>query len=240
MTIALSALPSLINLLMKYCYITLRLFRPINATHMDGKMTEINQATKTTVLLNLAHKNSDDCALLEKILKILGDRKNEKAFSAYREIGELLDSCKKRKIEAERRESDGYFKWPTTDAPASKFGFDCENYSYNEGLLSFVGYHVGNNGKNTYTRRKILDCVFHNKLPRVNSEEYMNEWGTEETPARLKKMADCLATFIRDKKRNSNDYSKSIKEWESDLDYLYEKYYVGRFNFDWPSKISYI
>jgi hypothetical protein len=50
--------------------------------------------------------------------------------------------------------------------------------------------------------------------------------GKPKTGARLKKLADCLASFTRNEKRNyTEDYSVSIFEREADLRYLKREYY---------------
>ena len=126
------------------------------------------------------------------------------------------------------------FPWPTTNAPISIHGLG-DVFSYQEGLLSYVGYQVGNEGKPRKVRQSILDWVFHNRLPRVKSESYMLEWGDPETSARLKKMANALAAFTRNEKRKTHaDYTMAIRDREIDLKYLRDKYYVGQFYFEWP------
>jgi hypothetical protein len=195
----------------------------------------IGKSTKTKVLLDLAQANRSNMPLLNKIVTILQDRKNDYAFMALIEVGEILQAVERIEVSKNRDELRGYFKWPSTDAPASKYGFDCEAYFYTNGLLGFVGYKVGNEGESTMVRLKILDCVFHNKLPKVESPEYMSEWGGVETSERLKKMAECIAAFVRNAKRRSDaDMSIAIDEWESDLKYLYDKYYSRVSRFSWP------
>jgi hypothetical protein len=197
-------------------------------------------------LLRLADLHSHDESLLQRIYAVLSERKNEVAFDAAMHVGRLLQSLKnaadRHKVEHQRtlkqtrqqRRDDGYFDWPTTDAPASKFGFEADNFLYQDGLLSYVGYSVGANAPNQQTRTDILDCVFHNQIPRVKSPEHMLEWGAPGSPERLRKMANCLATFTRNMKRNGTaDYGIAIEHWESDLDYLHRTYYVGRFHFAW-------
>ena len=130
---------------------------------------------------------------------------------------------------------DDYFPWPSTEAPASQYGFQGDFFFYDKGLLQYVGYSVGHDGEPLHVRREILDCVFHNKLPNVNSLKYMQEWGHPKTPARLKKMANAIAAFTRLSKNKSNDYGQAIDDWETDLDYLYKAYYVDKFNFAWPT-----
>ena len=112
---------------------------------------------------------------------------------------------------------------------------------YKKGLLGFVGYSVGVSGDIESSRRRVLDCVFCRKLPMVNSDEYMSQWGAPETSKRLKKMAESIAAFTRNAKlkqqKGRGDFSLATSEWEADLDYLYNKYYAGRFNhdFNWPT-----
>ena len=133
-----------------------------------------------------------------------------------------------------------WFEWPSTVAPPGPGKILPVRYP--EGLLSFVGYRVGKTkGLPDDDRKDILDKVFHNKLPRVNSDSYMAEFGDPEQPARLEKMAHVLAAMARNYLRNdTRDYSMAIHHYKMDLDYLYDKYYVGKFGFDrkpgfaWP------
>jgi hypothetical protein len=210
--------------------------------HILGKL----KSASSRDLLGLADLYCKDETLLQRIYAVLSERKNEAAFDAAMHVGRLLQSLKdaadRQKVEHQRtlkqtrqqRRDDGYFDWPTTDAPASKFGFEADNFLYQDGLLSYVGYYVGANAPNQQTRTDILDCVFHNQIPRVKSPEHMLEWGTPGSPERLRKMANCLAAFTRNMKRNgAADYGIAIEHWKSDLDYLYRTYYVGRFHFAW-------
>lgn len=131
-------------------------------------------------------------------------------------------------------ENTGFFEWPTTFAPIGAGKLNASGWP-KDGLFSYVGYHAGNDGEHPDVRRYILDCVFHNELPSVNSDEYMSEFGIPKSSQRLRKMANHLAATARNYKRNEHaDYSQAIAGRESDLEYLYDKYYVGVFHFDWP------
>jgi hypothetical protein len=102
-------------------------------------------------------------------------------------------------------------------------------------LLRYLGYHVGAKGLSGEERRAILDAVYLEKLPSVNSRTYMSEWGQPHTGVRLKKLAETLAALTRNEKRKRAAASRSaIEEWEADLEYLRQKYYVGRYDFVWP------
>lgn len=175
-------------------------------------------------ILQVAKENCKNEAILKELLEELKFRSTNEALIAKEEIEELLDIIK-----------PDYFEWPTTHAPISTIGFCDDFYCYKTGLLSYVGYSTGKNGEPTKTRQAILDCVFNNELPKINDKEYMDEWGTPKSPSRLKKMAVSIAAFTRNNKRNTAyNYQISIAQWESDLEYLFNRYYVGTFNFDWP------
>lgn len=134
-----------------------------------------------------------------------------------------------------------WFEWPSTAAYPGA-GIDTINIpSPKEGILSFLGYHVGKtHGVPDDERKDILDWVFHNTLPIVNNASYMAGFDKPESPMRLKKMADVLASMARNYSRNMLDYSVAISHYIMDLDYLYEEYYVKKFGFDkkpefpWP------
>lgn len=198
-------------------------------------------------LLEWARLPSCSLTELRAIAAELAERKNDVAFQAYLEVGGLLQSAEaeeRRQVQerqraerqqALRRRSDGFFDWPSTDAPASIHGYVGDVFHYQDGLLRYVGYSVGRQGEPQTVRRQILDCVFHNVLPRVQSPEYMADWNAPTTAARLQKIAESIAAFARNAKRNArNDYSEAIADWESDLEYLFHEYYVRRFGFAWP------
>ncbi len=131
---------------------------------------------------------------------------------------------------------DMVFEWPSTDAPASKYGYIGDFFFYEEGLLSFVGYEVGQQGQPVRLRRLILNCVVHNRLPSVNSATYMREWGTPRSSKRLEKLADTIAALARNaKRRKTADYSLAVSDWEQDLEYLYSKFYDGKIFIRRPS-----
>lgn len=140
------------------------------------------------------------------------------------------------RIEELKSAENTAFKWPTTDAPAGANGFTGDHFWYQEGLLSFVGYRVGKTqGVPEIKRQQILDCVMFNTLPRVNSHEYMDEWGKPRTAQRLRKLAEALASFTRNAKRkNIRSMQFAIEDWEADLSYLYESYYHDKLGFYWP------
>ncbi len=214
-------------------------------------MYQLDQTIKTSRLFAIACDPSTSLNDLEDIISILQERKNSYAFRIMLYVDKLIERRQeeKRKQNHEQRHIErrrlkllnqaGYFEWPSTDAPASIHGFSGDKFFYKDGLLSYVGYKVGRKGIVKHIRLQILDCVFHNQLPNVHSLEYMDEWGFAKTSPRLRKIAESLAAFTRNAKRRKNaDNSQAILDWESDLEYLYYKYYIGKFGFAWPDSLS--
>ena len=178
-------------------------------------------------ILEIAYADWENEILLKKLLSELKYRSSNPGVSAREIIEKRLEELSSNKTA---------FKWPSTDAPAGVNGFSGDQYWYQEGLLSYVGYRVGKtHGISSKQRTAILDCVLFNQLPKVNSQSYMEEWGSPKTAARLKKMAEALASFVRNAKRkDSNSMRYAISDWECDLTYLFEKYYHEKLGFYWP------
>jgi len=128
------------------------------------------------------------------------------------------------------------FPWPSTEIGNAQSGSSPSGFR-SEGMLSYLEYRVGKNADlPAVVRQSILSRVFEGKLPRVFEPAYMNEWGDPNSARRLRKMAESLAAFARNFKRLDEDkYDEAIRQWEQDLDFLYHRYYVGRFGFGWPT-----
>jgi len=127
------------------------------------------------------------------------------------------------------------FAWPTTDAEPSNNDSPVFIDAPTTGLLRYLGYRVGSAGLSPEDRCDLLDAVYTNRLPQLNSVEYINEWGEPLTAQRLKKMAESIAAFVRNTKRRQNPPKQAISDWEDDLKYLYTKFYVGTYDFFWPN-----
>lgn len=217
---------------------------------IDNDMYRPYLTKRTSQLLEIARSSSSSVNSLTDIMAELSERKNDFAFEALLEVGKLLEQAQEQELQRHKveelnraaylcqRNQEGFFEWPSTNAPASIYGLSGDVFFYKEGLLSYVGYRVGRvQGVSTQIRLQILDCVFHNYLPNVISPEYMDEWDAPTTAARLHKLAETIAAFTRNAKRRTNgDFSDAIADWQFDLDYLFHKYYVGRFRFAWPDE----
>jgi hypothetical protein len=129
-----------------------------------------------------------------------------------------------------------YFDWPSTTA-APGDGSMKQAAWHEEGMLAYLGYRVGMvHGVSQGIRRQILDAVFMHPLPPVNGAEYCRQWGPPAAAGRLERLAKEIARFTQNAKRKrSADMTSAISDWETDLNYLYRQYYVGKFGFGWPS-----
>jgi hypothetical protein len=59
--------------------------------------------------------------------------------------------------------------------------------------------------------------------------------GANQTARRLHKLANTLAALTRNaKRRDTVSLSKAVDDWERDLAFLHDRYYVNFFRFGWP------
>jgi|SaaInlV_120m_DNA_4_1040238.scaffolds.fasta_scaffold21684_2 hypothetical protein len=94
------------------------------------------------------------------------------------------------------------------------------------GVLGFVKYKTGQNGESATVRRKILNCIFYNKIPKVHSIEYMNLWGKPKSKKRFEQIKrsiyDAKRSNTLDSNRDRDDDLKWIElqvknnNWEFD------------------------
>jgi hypothetical protein len=63
----------------------------------------------------------------------------------------------------------------------------------------------------------------------------MDEWGENNSSMRLQKLANTIASLTKNAKRRKSPPAQAISDWESDLDWLKDSFYNGRFSFHWPS-----
>ena len=153
-----------------------------------------------------------------------------------------IDRCSKlqerrREVQERRKyfDDDDWFEWPSTEAPEGNGELAQADFRPT-GMLSYMGYRVGiRKGVAARTRRQILAHIFHEDLPRAFDDEYMSKWGSKGTSHRLRTLAYTMAVLTKNLKRRLDDPGVAISEYEEDLQFLHDKYYVGRFSFAWPS-----
>ncbi|HFQ5355573.1 TPA: hypothetical protein ACGVAX_002786 [Vibrio vulnificus] len=133
-------------------------------------------------------------------------------------------------------ESKSTFRWPSTIAFETD-GSLPEVQWPQMGVLKAVGYTVGAQGLPQAQRLAILKNVYMEHLPYVESRAYMNEWGEPQSSGRLRKMAETLASLTKGAKRKTQaNMSRAIRDWENDLAWLKEEYYLKhKYVWVWPS-----
>jgi hypothetical protein len=139
--------------------------------------------------------------------------------------------------EWDRRGPVEVFAWPGTHI-VIKGGarqFTTEDWE-KEGLLRAMGYQVGQGqGGDERFRRLLLCQVFEGPVPAIGSRAYIAGWGQPNSVARLKKMADSIASFVCNAKRKRTAALQvAIEDWEGDLQYLHDRYYRPDLPFGWP------
>ena len=139
------------------------------------------------------------------------------------------------------QEFEEYFDWPSTAVEPTWYGLsDLDSSEWPKtGVLKRMGYAVGSkDGIRDHGRRcELLDFIFlSSKLPFVHSYEHMLEWGAASSSTRLKKMANSMATFGRNMRRN--EYTTALERYDKDLAYLKYRYYDPGFSggsWNWPN-----
>jgi hypothetical protein len=129
-----------------------------------------------------------------------------------------------------------WFPWPTTIASPGARRLKEVDWRPN-GMLSFLGYHVGETQPTPQDIRWcILEYAFECHLPPLNDPLYYLEWGMPLTAQRLKKLANTLAALTRNaNRRDGVSFARAIDHWEHDLVLLRERYYLDFFHFCWPA-----
>ena len=174
-------------------------------------------------LKRIADAQWSNVQVLEKIHHELKFRSRKKAQALRERIAQRLTNLQPISV------------FPTsTVTTGSQNPLPLEVFTGETGLLRQYGYKVGANRLSEGQRRQILDSVFLEPFPFVNDTAYLREWGEPNTAQRLRKLANCIATFARNaKRRRLSSYRESIQDWEADLAYLKRTYYDGRFDFRW-------
>ena len=117
--------------------------------------------------------------------------------------------------------SSKYFKHGIYYNPSTPFNHNPHPVD----LLNYVGYKAGEFGLPYIVRRKVLDCVFHNNLPNLYSEEYMELWGKPESNQRIKRVRTAI--------RHPDKYTQL-----STLDENDDMLYIIRSTRDWSWQAS--
>lgn len=96
---------------------------------------------------------------------------------------------------------------------------DYKATSPEHGVLSVVGYKVGNDGAPEKQRRLKLDYIMSGTLPPVASPAYMAEWGEPNTRQRYRKLHRVIRVLASSGKQFPN-MELAVQHWEDDLLYI--------------------
>jgi len=88
-----------------------------------------------------------------------------------------------------------------------------------KGMLTALGYHVGEKGESEALRHKILDYIMTGTLPPAGSPPYYAEWGEPLTRQRYRKLHRVIRVLASSAAHFEN-MEKARREWEEDLIYL--------------------
>lgn len=128
-------------------------------------------------------------------------------------------------------------KWPSTNMPDGLEVFFPKGWR-ETGLLSSSGYKVGKSGLQQGIRTSILSKLVERDIMLQGFKgDYLMSWGNTNSLERLLKIARTIAALCRNAKVSTHDFSQAIKDWESDLDFLKEKYFYSFLNLEeikWP------
>ena len=157
--------------------------------------------------------NNDDKDTLLQIDHELSFRNRhiKKTAKLRNELSEAIKRLEIRQMNESSDICDENFVWPTTDAPMGDKGLFNVDWP-EEGLLKHMGYRVGKRGKPLNQRRNLLCDIFEGSIPKFESSGYMDKWGSRNTSTRLRKMANSIASFVRNAKRCSQDRMAAVNK----------------------------
>jgi hypothetical protein len=175
----------------------------------------------------IINSNWNNLNLLKVISLELKLRSRRKAQVLFTKVSvQLKELAKQKELEEQKQISADYTLKSSGDNSLINI------IKYPEGILGYFGYKVGFNGVSENQRRQILNQIFMETLPPINSPEYMNDWGEPATEKRFKKMVDSVETFIRNARRRKDweNYKQAIKDWQDDVHYLRNTYTFTKTN----------
>ena len=104
-----------------------------------------------------------------------------------------------------------------------------------ESPLYRMGYQVGvTNGLSKPRRKSLLKSAYQGAIPDVEDDDYMEEWGRPRQSKRLWRIAHHIAWLIRSRKSIPSMHY-AVRDWQDDLDWLWEEFYTNRMRFKWPN-----
>jgi hypothetical protein len=211
-------------------------WKKITREQNESRSTVNPAAALERLLSGITEKAPDRLlAVWKNAVAMLADPRRREWHSVAQRAIVMIDTEWSRRVASH---DEKWFQWPTTDARGGSGRLSLDG-APEEGLLAFMGYRVGvTKGEPTPIRQGILDRIFLGTLPPIIDPAYTASWGPAGSAMRLKRIADSLASFAKAAKRRGWDsHMEAIREWEIDLSYLHDRYYVGRYRFAWPRTV---
>lgn len=102
-------------------------------------------------------------------------------------------------------------------------------------LLALMGYHTGKDGVAKQKRRRILDRIYFNNLPKDTHPDLSMSWSKRSSEERLRLLAETLSYVCLSRENQIDpDALIAIRELNEDLEYLRRMYYYPSFDYAWP------
>lgn len=103
-------------------------------------------------------------------------------------------------------------------------------------LLAFMGYHTGKDGVSRARRRRILDRIYFNNLPKDCPPALVLSWGEKVPEVRLRLLAETLSYVCLSREYQIDPEAViAVRELKEDLSYLKRMYYYPSFDYAWPT-----
>lgn len=210
----------------------------IRATHDFGHEGEVHEAM-VSLLLDLAddlasRADGDRDDAYHFIIRCMGAVAEAEADDAYAPHGypNPFEG-------AASSPAEPLWRWPEVKPIGSgSGGFDGTKIRDFSALMLF-GYRVGKErGWPQSDREAFLRDFMTLPLPPIVKANFGDEYGAPLSTTRLRKVANVIASNASNRYRsNPVAYAVAISDWESDLDFLYREFYLGkRLAFEpWPS-----
>ena len=145
----------------------------------------------------------------------------DKVFKMYRNVCRYLDRLKENNDEDSKEFRDALdLKNYILEDSKNRYNKGLPHKMPEKGMLSLMGYKVGNYGEPERYRQSILRRVLFEDLPFCGSVDYMKSWGKTSSKERFDKIFRSIFMFRRSAPKNHDGYEKAIIEWTDDLDWL--------------------
>jgi hypothetical protein len=140
------------------------------------------------------------------------------------QLNQMYQNCLRAVLEETRHAAEAAKKIDHIRAETQRrVSMSVAGYSFVEtpdrGMLSTLGYRVGNGGEREASRRRLLDFAMSAELPFVSSIRYTLQWGHPSSRARLSKLCRTLEGLATGAEGRPN-MALACTHWLEDQDYV--------------------